>query len=48
MVAINEKLLLDNNPLSTRSNFVMGGSGQEIWMGKKSMLNTAYDLQTYE
>ena len=26
----------------------MGGSGQEIWMGKQSMLNTAYDLQAYE
>jgi hypothetical protein len=45
MVDINEKLLLDNNPLSTRSKVVMGGSEQEIWMGKKSMLNTAYDLQ---
>ncbi len=45
---INEKLLLDNNLLSARSKVVMGGSEQEFWMRKKSMLNTAYDLQTYE
>jgi len=41
MVDINVKLLLDNK-------VVMGGSGQEIRMGKMSMLNTAYDLQWYE
>ena len=26
----------------------MGGSGQEIRIGKMSMLNTAYDLQAYK
>jgi hypothetical protein len=48
MADINVKLLLDNNPSSASSKVVMGGSGQEIWMGKQSMLNTAYDLQGYE
>ena len=48
MADINVKLLLDNNPSSASSKVVMGGSGQEIWMGKQSMLNTAYDLQAYE
>ena len=48
MAEINVKLLLDNNPSSASSKVVKGGSGQEIWMGKQSMLNTAYDLQAYE
>ena len=42
MADINVKLLQDNNPSSSSSKVVMGGSGQEIWM------SSAYGKQGYE